>query len=94
MITQEDVKKIAKLARLHLSEKEVKKFTEQLGGILKYAEILKEVDTEGIEPIAQITHLQNVRGGDKTIPCSLNEELLNCSSQPTQNNMIQVKNVF
>ena len=94
MISEQNVKHIAKLARLELSDGEIKKFTQQLGAILEYAEILKEVDTSGVEPIAQITGLTNIQDEDKGDACALGKELLKCSPQPIQNNMIKVKNVF
>lgn len=59
-LSKEEVLKIAQLARLELKEDEVEKFRTQLSGILDYVGQLSKVDTTGIEPIAQITGLQNV----------------------------------
>ncbi|MDI6603013.1 MAG: Asp-tRNA(Asn)/Glu-tRNA(Gln) amidotransferase subunit GatC [Patescibacteria group bacterium] len=50
MISKEEVQHIAKLARLGLTEKEVKKFQKELSSILDYIEKLKEVDISKIEP--------------------------------------------
>jgi aspartyl-tRNA(Asn)/glutamyl-tRNA(Gln) amidotransferase subunit C len=46
-----EIKKIAELARLHLSLEEEKKFESQLKDILKYVEKLNEVDTKNVEPL-------------------------------------------
>lgn len=49
-ISKEEVLKIARLARLALSEEEIELFTSQLSSILEYMEKLNEVPTDGIEP--------------------------------------------
>lgn len=51
MITKEEVKHIAKLARLGLTEEEVGKFQKDLSSILGYIEKLKEVDISGVDPM-------------------------------------------
>lgn len=49
MISKDQVKHIAKLARLGTTEKEEEKFQKDISSILDYFEILKEVDTSGIK---------------------------------------------
>lgn len=55
-----DVRYVAQLARLALSEDEVVRFQAQLGQILEFAEALQQVDVEGVEPTAHPGGLQNV----------------------------------
>lgn len=93
-LTHDEVKHIAKLARLGLSEDEIEKFSVQLSDILSNAAMLDEVDTEGVEPIAQITGLQNVSFSDGPRPCELADKLLKQSPMPIEGHMIKVKNVF
>lgn len=50
MISQEDTKHIAKLARLGLKEIEIKKFQKDLSSILDYFNSLKKVDVSNVEP--------------------------------------------
>ena len=50
MIDREQVLKIAQLARLKLSEEEIKNFTGQLGSILEYVKQLDEIDMAKVEP--------------------------------------------
>ncbi len=64
-ITEQQVKHVAKLARLNLNDDEIKMFTRQLGDILGYVEKLNELDTEGIEPTAHAAPLKNVLREDK-----------------------------
>lgn len=68
-LTKDEVLHIAKLARLELKEEEVEKFRTQLSEILEYVGQLQKVDTKGIEPIAQITGLQNVVREDLVRGC-------------------------
>lgn len=50
MIDAAQVRHVAHLARLELTEAEEQQLTQQLGSILAYVEQLQELDTEGIEP--------------------------------------------
>lgn len=50
-ITEKEVEHIAELARIRLTEKEKRKFTEDLGNILNFVDKLNEVDTEGVGPV-------------------------------------------
>lgn len=93
-LSREEVKRIAKLARLKMDEADVDKFSKQLSGILEDAKLLDEVDVEGVEPIAQITGLESVSFEDEVKDCDHSEQLLDQSPQGTQDRMIKVKNVF
>ena len=93
-LTTEEVKHIAKLARLGLTDEEVEKFSSQLSDILSHAKMLDEVDTSNVEPIAQITGLKNVLSEDDKKDCEFTDELLKQSPQDVQDNMIKVKSVF
>jgi len=60
MISKQEVKHIAKLARLGLTEKEIEKMQKELSSILDYFEKLKEVDINGIEPTSHALKVENV----------------------------------
>lgn len=47
-----DVRNIAKLARLEITDEEVELYTPQMAGIVSYIEQLNELDTEGVEPMS------------------------------------------
>jgi len=93
-LTPDEVKHIAKLARLGISDKEVEKFSTQLSDILGHAKMLDEVDTSKVEPIAQITGLKDVFFKDEKKDCKFADKLLRQSPQEIQDNMIKVKSVF
>ena len=59
-IREEDVRHVAKLSRLKLSEEEISHHTGQLGAILGYIAKLNELDVEGVEPMAHPLDLTNV----------------------------------
>src|SRR5580704_8228174 len=54
-ITRDEVLRVAALANLELSGAEVDTFAQQLDGILSYVEKLNELDTDGVEPMSQVT---------------------------------------
>jgi aspartyl-tRNA(Asn)/glutamyl-tRNA(Gln) amidotransferase subunit C len=51
-LTPEDVKKIAHLARLTLSDSDIAFYTPQLSNILAFIEDLNQADTSNVEPLA------------------------------------------
>ncbi len=59
-IAHDEVKKIAGLSRLYLSENEVETFGSQLNGILQYIEQLNALDTKNIEPTSHVIPIENV----------------------------------
>lgn len=59
-ITEADVRKIAKLAKLRLTDEEVKKYQGQLGKILEAVDELSKVDTSNVPPTASVLGLTNV----------------------------------
>ena len=64
-IDEKMVRHIGLLARIILSENEVKLFSEQLGDILRYVEKLNELDTGGVEPLAHVGEHVNVLRQDE-----------------------------
>jgi len=67
-ITEADVRHVAKLARLKLSDEQIKQFARQLGDILTYVEKLGELDTTDIEPTAHAAPIRNVFRDDISRP--------------------------
>lgn len=93
-LTNDEVKRIAKLAKLSLTDQEIEKFGQQLSEILSAAKMLDEVDTSNVEPIAQITGLKNITFEDEVQSDDLSDKLLEQSPMQIQGHMIKVKNVF
>ncbi len=71
-----NIKYVADLARINLSEEEQQRLGSQLGGILGYVEKLKELNVDGIEPIAHAFPVSNVTRPDEVQPFEDVEALL------------------
>ncbi len=67
-ITEEQVRHVAKLSRLKLTDEQVHQFTRQMGDILEYVKKLNELDTTNVEPTAHAASLRNVFREDKAVP--------------------------
>ena len=75
-LTPEEVKHIARLARVGLSDDEVARFQVQLSEILEYFERLREVNTEKLPPTAHTLAMHNVMRDDEPRPSFEKEEVL------------------
>ncbi len=64
-IDEAEVRRIARLARLTLADDEVLRFARQLSEILRYVEQLREVPTDGVEPLAHPLPITNVARPDE-----------------------------
>jgi aspartyl-tRNA(Asn)/glutamyl-tRNA(Gln) amidotransferase subunit C len=63
-----NVKHIAQLANLPLTQDEEKKFEKQLNETLSYIEELNELPTENVAPTYQVTGLENITREDVAAP--------------------------
>ncbi len=72
-LSRAEVEKIALLGRLLLSDEELQRLTVQLGDILGYMDLLGEVDTTNVEPMAHAREIANVFRDDVAAP-SLDRE--------------------
>jgi len=75
-ISREEVEKVSLLARLVLSEAELERMTAQLSQILDYMDLLGEVDTEGVAPMAHALDVANVFRPDEVRPSLAREAAL------------------
>jgi aspartyl-tRNA(Asn)/glutamyl-tRNA(Gln) amidotransferase subunit C len=95
-ITEKEIEHIAGLARIKLTEKEKDKMTKELGAILGYIDKLKEVNTEGVEPVAHITGLTDIfrKDDNPREPDSENKKRLLEQAPSEKNGYVKVKSVF
>ena len=66
-ITKDDIIKIAKLAKLQLSDNDLEKFFIEIKEILEYVNVLDDVNVDNLEPTNQVTGLVNVWRDDDII---------------------------
>lgn len=68
-IINKEIENISHLARIELADIEKKKLAQDLGDILDYFEVLKKLDTSGIEPANQPIELENITRFDELKSC-------------------------
>lgn len=92
-LTKDQVKKVAKLANLPISDKEEAIYSKQMSDILGYIEQLNLVDTAKIEPTFNITGRVNV-GRDDMIAESLTSDEVLQNSPVKKDGFFVTKGVF
>ncbi len=75
-LSEQEVRKLALLARLELSDEEVQAIGPQLTSILGFVEKLSELDTEGVEPMTTALDVSNRFREDVLVPGLSNEQAL------------------
>lgn len=93
-ITKSQVKELAELARLGLTEQEIVSLAKEMTTILDYARALDEVDTEKVKPTCQTSDLRNIFRDDEVSvsEISIEEKLLNAPMR--EKDFIKVKKVL
>ena len=76
MISREEVKHVARLARLELSDQETAFFQKDLNSILNYVETLKDLDTNHVSPMSHVLEIDNVWRDDHPLDRKETEPLL------------------
>lgn len=82
-ITREEVKHVAHLAKLNLSEEELVKMTGQLDNILSYVDKLDELDTTGVKPTTHAFPVSNAFREDVVVESLSQDEAV--ANGPQQN---------
>jgi len=92
-LSEEEVKHVAKLAKLTLTEEEIKKFQSQLSEVLAYVDVLKKLETKEIEPTSQVTGLENIFREDQTGQSLSAKEVL-ANAKKKNNGLFVIKAIF
>lgn len=92
-LTNDQVKHVAKLANLPLTEVEIEKYTEQLSAILSYIEQLQKVDTKNVKPTYNVSMQTNITREDKIYPSLAQDQALQ-NAQDINNGFFVTKGVF
>lgn len=93
-LTSDEVLKLARLARLHLSDEEVIRFRKEISAILGYVELLQAVDLDGLKPTSQVTGLTNVMREDKVVDYGVEPTELLKNVPSIQSGQIKVKRIL
>ncbi len=92
-ISTEEMKHVAKLANLSLSDKELGKFSGQLSETINYVKKLNKLNTENVLPTSQTTGLKNVFREDEIKPSFSQKEALS-NAKKTHKGFFVAKSVF
>lgn len=93
-LKREDVLKLARLSRLHLTDDEVVRFQKEIEAILGYVEQLQSVDLGDLEPTSQVTGLTNVMRPDVEKEYGATPSDLLKNAPATQDGQIRVKRML
>ncbi|GAB5442857.1 MAG: Asp-tRNA(Asn)/Glu-tRNA(Gln) amidotransferase subunit GatC [Fuerstiella sp.] len=89
----EEVRKVAALARLELTDEELKTYGQQLTQILDYVKVLDEVNLEDVDPMPHAVDLKNVLREDERRP-SLPREAALQNAPKTDGQYFQVPQIL
>lgn len=93
-ITREDVLHLAQLSSLKLTDEEITRLQNDITNILGYVDLLKSLNTEGVEPTYQVTGLSNVWREDKIIDYGLSRNDLLSLAPEIADNSVKVPKVL
>lgn len=93
MIDREEVRKVANLARLKITEEEEVAFTTQLNSILGYFEQLSELDTTDVPPTTRAIELSNITRPDELDPFT-DKEALRSAAPEQQGEFFRVPKIL
>ncbi len=88
-----DVRDVARLARIELTDKETETFQSQLGSVLEYVEQLGRLDLTGVEPTAHANPVFNVFREDAAKP-GLQRQAVLANAPHSANNLVLVTKVI
>ncbi len=92
-LTHSDVRYVAELAKLSLSDAEVEEYARQLSAILEYAQVLQQVDTSHVPPTPYVLPLHSVMRNDEPEAPLANETAL-ANAPDHANGFFRVRAVF
>ncbi len=93
-LTRDDVLKLARLARLSVTDDEIEKYRAELSEILKYVEQLQSVDVTGLKPTTQVTGLKNVMREDEIVDYGVSPDDLLRGVPHVEGRQIKVKRMI
>jgi aspartyl-tRNA(Asn)/glutamyl-tRNA(Gln) amidotransferase subunit C len=93
-ISEQDIRKLASLSKLKLSDEEVILYQKELSSIVTYIEQLSDTDVAGLAPTSQVTGLKNVTRTDELIDYGVSPAELLKNAPATKENQFKVKRMI
>jgi aspartyl-tRNA(Asn)/glutamyl-tRNA(Gln) amidotransferase subunit C len=88
-----DIRYVAELARIALTDDEVERFGKQLGDLLEHVNALAELDTASVPATAQVVESRNVSRDDRVQPC-LDREVVLAQAPQRQGGFFRVPRII
>jgi aspartyl-tRNA(Asn)/glutamyl-tRNA(Gln) amidotransferase subunit C len=88
-----DIRYVAKLARIALTDDEIERFGMQLGELLDHVNALGELDTASVPATAQVVESRNVTREDRLAPC-LDREVVLAQAPQRQGGFFRVPRII
>lgn len=93
-LSRDDVLRLARLARLQISEEEIALYQNELSSILQYVEHMQKADVTGLQPTTQVTGLTNVMRDDTVVDYGVTPDQLLRLAPRTEDRQIKVKRMI
>lgn len=93
-LSRDDVLKLARLARLQLTEEEIPKYQKEISAILEYVEQLQQADVDTLEPTYQVTGLKNVGRTDEVLDYGVDHTALFQNAPQMAGKHLKVKRIL
>ncbi|WP_341764324.1 Asp-tRNA(Asn)/Glu-tRNA(Gln) amidotransferase subunit GatC [Candidatus Tisiphia endosymbiont of Beris chalybata] len=75
MITDEELKKIAKLAKFKLTQEELDTYANQLSNIMQMIDVFKEIDCDNVQPLSSVCDMEQRMRKDEIVSEDISEQL-------------------
>jgi aspartyl-tRNA(Asn)/glutamyl-tRNA(Gln) amidotransferase subunit C len=92
-LTTEEVRHLAALARIGMTEDELELMRDQMSHILENFEVLERVDTDDVEPSGHAVDLSTVMRGDEARPSAPREDIL-ANAPRREDGFVRIKAVL
>lgn len=93
-LSRDDVLKLARLARLDVTEEEITLYQKELSSILQYVEQIQSTDVTGLQPTTQVTGLTSVMRDDEVQDYGVSPDDLLRQAPEVQDRQIKVKRMI
>ncbi len=93
-LSRDDVLKLARLARLDVTEEEITLYQKELSSILQYVEQIQKTDVTGLEPTTQVNGLSSVMRDDEVVDYGVSPDDLLRQAPKSQDRHIKVKRMI
>jgi aspartyl-tRNA(Asn)/glutamyl-tRNA(Gln) amidotransferase subunit C len=93
-LSRDDVLRLARLARLNVTDDEIEAYRTELSSILQYVEQIQATDVTGLEPTSQVTGLASVMRDDVVVDYGVTADDLLRIAPKTQDRQVKVKRMI